>query len=69
MRLDMEISKSATLLANEHQSDRTKCYKIFSYTFSLCSRSPKNDSVNGMLENVSSRRTLTKMAASVFHRI
>ena len=29
----------------------------------------KNDSVNGMLENVASRMILTKMAASVFHRI
>ena len=29
----------------------------------------KNDSVNGMLENVATRRILTKMTASVFHRI
>ena len=65
----MEISKSAVLLANEHQRDQKKCYKLFSYTFSLCSRSHKNDSVNGMSENVASRRILTKMAASVFHRI
>ena len=25
----MEISKSAVLLANEHQSDRKKCYNDF----------------------------------------
>ena len=48
----MEISKSAVLLANEHQSDQKKCYKSFSYKFSLCIRSRKNDSVNGMPENV-----------------
>ena len=29
----------------------------------------KNDSVIGMPENVASRRILTKVAASVFHRI
>ena len=29
----------------------------------------KNDSVSGIVENVASRRILTKMAASVFHRI
>ena len=32
-------------------------------------RSRKNDSVTGMPENVASRRILTKMAASVVHRI
>ena len=60
----MEILKSAVLLANEHQSDQKKCY----YSFSLCIRSRKNDSVNGMTENVASRRTFTKMTASVFQR-
>ena len=65
----MEISKSAVLLANEHNSDRKKCYKRVSYTFSLCIRSRKNDSVNGMQENVASRSILTKITASVFHRI
>ena len=65
----MEISKSAVLLANEHQSDQKKCYKWFSHKFPLCISSRKNDSVNGMLENVASRMILTKMAASVFHRI
>ena len=29
----------------------------------------KNDSVNGMPENVAPRRLLTKMTVSVFHRI
>ena len=36
---------------------------------SRCIRSRKNDSVNGMPENVPSRRILTKMTASVFHRL
>ena len=65
----MEMSKSAVLLATEHQSDRKKCYKWLSYKFSLCIRSCKNDSVNGMPENEASRMILTKMAASVLHRI
>ena len=65
----MEISKSAVLLAIEHRSDQKKCYKLFSYEFSLCIRSRKNDSINGMSENVASRRILIKMTASVFHRI
>ena len=65
----MENSKSALLLANKHRSDQKKCYKCFSYEFSLCIRSRKNDSVNGMPENVASRRILTKMTASVFHRL
>ena len=65
----MEILKSAVLLANEHQSDQKKCYQLFSYKFSLCIRSRKNDSVIGMPENAASRRILTRMTASVFHRI
>ena len=64
----MDILKSAVLLANEHQSDQKKCYKRFSLKFSLCIRSRKNDPVNRMQEIVASRRILTKMAASVFHR-
>ena len=64
----MEISKSAVLLANEHQRDQKKCYICFSYTFQLCNRSRKNDSVNGITENVALMRILTKMAASAFHR-
>ena len=69
MRLNMEISKSAILLANEHQSDQKKNYKGFLYKFPLCIRSRKNDTVNGIPENVASWRILTKKAASVFHRI
>ena len=52
----MKISKSAVLLANEHHSDQKKCDKCFSFAFSLCNRSRKNDSVIGMPENVPSRR-------------
>ena len=65
----MEISKSAVLLANQHQSDQKKRDKCFWYKLLLCIRSHKNDAVNGILENVESLRILTKMAASVFHRI
>ena len=65
----MEISKSAVLLANEHQSDQKKCNKRFSYTFSLCIRSRKIDSVIRMTEKVASRRILIEISASVFHRI
>ena len=66
----MEISKSDVLLATEHQSDqKKKDYKCFSYRFSLCIRLHNNDAVNGMPEKVASGRILTKMAASVFHRI
>ena len=69
MRLNIEISKSAVLLTKEHKSDQKKIMQMISYKFSLCIGSRKNDSVSGMLENVASRRILTKMAASVFHRI
>ena len=65
----MEILKSALLLANEHQSDQKKMLQMILYKFSLCICSHKNDSVNGIPENVASRRIFTKMAASVFHRI
>ena len=56
MKLNMKFSKSGVLLANEHRSDQKKCYKRFSYEFSLCIRSRKNDSVKIMPENVASRR-------------
>ena len=46
-----------------------KIIQWFSYKFLVCICSRKSDSVNGMPENVASRRILTKMAASVFHRI
>ena len=58
----MEISKSAVLLANDHQSDQKNVTNDL-YEFSLCIRSRKNDSVNGIPENVASRRILTKMTA------
>ena len=69
MRLNLEISKSAVLFANEHQSDQKKRDKLFSYTFLLCICSCKKDAVIGMPENVASGKILTKMAASVFYRI
>ena len=68
-RLNMEIFKSAVLLANEHQNTQEKCYKSFSYKFPLCIRSRKNDSVSEMSKNVASGRILTKMTASVFHKL
>ena len=46
MRLDMEISKTAVLLANKHHGDQKKCYKRLSYTFSLYNQSHKNDYFN-----------------------
>ena len=65
----MEISKSAVLLANEHQSDQKKVENDFCIDFRYEFVHAKNDAVNGMPENVASGRILTKMAASVFHRI
>ena len=38
---NMNISKTAVLLANEHQSVQKKCYKRFLHTFLLCNRSLK----------------------------
>ena len=67
MRSNLEISKSAVLLANEHQSDQKKNVTNDQYKFSLCIRSRKNDAVIGMQDNVASGRILTEMAASVFH--
>ena len=59
----------AVLIANEHQSDQkkkvTNDFRIIFRMFSVM----QNDSVNGMPENVASRRILNKMAASVFHRL
>ena len=51
------------------KATRRNVTNVFLYTFSLCNRSRKNDSVIGMTENVVSRRILTKLAASVFHRM
>ena len=65
----MEISKSALLPANEHQSDQKNVTNDFRNKKSLCIRSRKTDSVSEMPENVASRHILSKMAASVFHRI
>ena len=65
----MKISKSAILLANEHQSDQKNVTNAFPINFRHVFVHTKNDSVNGMPENVASRRILTEMAASVFHRI
>ena len=45
MGFNMEISKTVVLLANEYHSDQKKCCKRFSYTFSVCIRSRKNDCV------------------------
>ena len=66
VRLDMEISKSAVLLTDEHQSDQKKRYKLFSYTFSLCNRSRKNDSVNGMPEKCSIKEDFNQNGRLIF---
>ena len=69
MNLSMEISKLAVLHANEHQSNqKKKVTKDFRINFLYVFVHAKNDSVSGMPENVASRRILTKMTASVFHR-
>ena len=65
----MEISKSAVLLANEHRSDRKNNTIDFRINFRFVFVHAKKNSVNGMPDNVASRRILTKMAASIFHRI
>ena len=65
----MEISKSAVLLANEHQSDQKNVTNDFRIDFRNVFVLAKNDAVNGMPENVESGRVLIKMAASVFHSI
>ena len=65
----MEILKSAVLPANEHQSDQKKKlqneFRINFYNVFVHAKT----TVNGMPENIASRRILTKMAAAVFHRI
>ena len=66
MRLNIEILKSAVILANEHQSNQKKFYQCFSYKFSLCNRSRKNDFVNGMPENVAPRRIKPKWQPQYF---
>ena len=63
----MEISKSAVLLENEHRSDQKNVTNDFHMNFRYVFVRTKNDSVNGMPENVASRRILTKMTASVIH--
>ena len=66
----MEMSKLAALLAHEHRSDQRKCYKNdFRMSFCYVFVHAKNDSVNGMPENVASMRIFTKMTASVCHII
>ena len=65
----METSKSAGLLAHEHQSDHKNVTNDLRIIFLLCICSRKKDAANGMPENVASGRILTKMAALVFHRI
>ena len=56
-------------LANEHQSDQKNVTNYVRLHFSHEIVHAKNDSVIGMPENLASSRILTKMAASVFHRI
>ena len=59
----MEFLKSAVLLANEHQSDQKKMLQmIFLKNFSLYWFTQK-DPVNGMQENVTSKRILTQTAS------
>ena len=64
-----KISKTAVLLANEHHSGQKKFYKRFSHTFLLCNRSCKTFNQKCMPEKMAPRRILTKMTASLFHRL
>ena len=64
----MEISKTAVILANEHRSDQKNVTNDFRMNFRYVFV-PANTTFNGMPENVVSRRILTEMTASVFHRI
>ena len=67
----MEISKSAVLLANEHQSDQKKRLQIIFvkiFAMYLFTQKGKNDAVNGIPE-CSIWEDFNKMVASVFHRI
>ena len=50
MRLNMEISKSAVLLTNEHQSDQKNVTNDFHINFRYVFVPRKNESVNGMSE-------------------
>ena len=50
------------------EATRKNVTNDFCIKFLLCFHSRKNDSVNGLPENVASRRILTKMTASVYHR-
>ena len=59
MKLNMEISKSAVLLPNEHQSDQKNDINDFRISFRY---------VFVHAKTTPSRRILTKMIASVFHR-
>ena len=54
MRLNIEISKSAVLLANEHQTEQKKCYKndfrinfryVFVHAKRLCQWSARKFSI------------------------
>ena len=68
MKLNVQITKSAVLLANEHQSDQKNVTNDFRLIFAMNSFTQK-PAVNGMPENVASGRILTKLVASVFHRL
>ena len=69
MRLNIEISKSAVLLAKNIKAARKKMLQMIFVVIFAIYLFTQNDSVNGMSENVAPRRVLTKMAALVFHRI
>ena len=67
MRLNIEISKSAVLLANDIKVTRKNVTNDFRIDFRYVFIHAKM-TVIGMPENVASRRILTKTSASVFHR-
>ena len=64
----MEFKKRLYSLQRTSKRPEEMLQMIFVYIFA-CNRTRKNDYVNGMPENVESRWILTKITASVFHRI
>ena len=65
----MEFQNRLYNLQMNIKATRKNVTNDFSYKCSPYIRSRKNKSVNEMPENVASRRILTKMVASAFHRI
>ena len=64
----MEIQNWLYSLQMNIKATRENDKMIFVYIFAMYLFTQK-DSINGMPENIASRKILTKMEASIFHRI